>query len=557
MLVNIILICDLLLLAAVIAVYLRFSLRERTLLKNQAAQADELQQNVYRTRVLQEISDRVGYSLDTEKIVDIISSSLGTLLDFDTVSYLTLQGSRKKLNFRCQVKNSVPTSFIVGVKAKLLAAVNSITKQQYSSEDLEESLTGNLIDNHLSTRIRSFFNLPVFIGEDLVGLINVSSSRPGLYGEAQTDVLYSIVSQASSAVTKLRNILENEKGKLVSILNSMTDGVVMVDTENQIMVANPAVKQLLEINNSRDLTIYDLVDALAGKVDIRTKIEQAVYAHSPVFVEKIEFPSHILQLTITPVRNMDGKHLGAAATFHDITTEKDTEKLRQEFTAMIVHELRAPLTAVRWTAENLSKQVSKGTLVPEKVGEFAENITDSTKGMLELVNDLLDMAKLEAGKFELNVQENDLVPIIREQAEAFRPAAESKSLKISYNVPSKCLVRCDRVRVGQSMQNLLSNAIKYTESGEIEVILSADVTKGWAQVSIRDTGMGVSREDLPQLFSKFRQLKSTESARKGTGLGLAVTKAIVEAHGGKVWAESRGEGMGSTFFFALPLRNKL
>jgi signal transduction histidine kinase len=197
-----------------------------------------------------------------------------------------------------------------------------------------------------------------------------------------------------------------------------------------------------------------------------------------------------------------------------------------------------------------------GTLEPEKVKEIASNITTASKNMLELVNDLLDVAKLESGKFDLNIQEYDLANIIREQVQTYKAQAEQKHIQLNLSAPEKLVVKCDRVRVGQVLQNLLSNAIKYTEAGEVLVTLTTELDRNRVTVSVKDTGIGVGRDELPQLFSKFRQLKTAESARKGTGLGLAVSKGLVEAHGGQIWAESAGENMGSIFYFSLPLDMK-
>jgi signal transduction histidine kinase len=554
MLLNIILIVDLVLLAIMIGVYIRYTLRERHLLQGQVGQAYELQQRIYQIQVLKEIGERIGYSLDTNKIVEIITSSLGSLLEYDTVSYMVLQDKGEQLVFKCHVNNTVTHAFLDEVREKMLLSVSAILNKEFKPELVDESITGNILDDNLKVSLQSYFNLPVVIGDKLVGLINVGSQVPGQYGDAQASILYSITNQAATAVSKLQAILESEKGKLVAVINSMTDGVVMVDMHNQVLVSNPAVRSLLEIAGGQDTTMYDVVDALAGKVDIRTKIEQAIGSRSPIVINTVQLRNHVVQLTITPVRSQQGDQLGAAVVFHDVTTEKDLEKLRQDFTAMMVHELRAPLTAVRWSSESLGKLAVPGVIVePKKIEETALTISAASRNMLELVNDLLDVAKIEAGKFDLNLQDYDIVAIIKEQLLTFKALAEQKRLQLSDTLPDKFMVKCDKVRISQALENLLSNAIKYTDSGQVMVTLTVDQQNKKATVAVKDSGVGVSREDISQLFSKFRQLKNTDNARKGTGLGLVVSKGIVEAHGGQIWAESAGENMGTTFYFTLPL----
>ncbi len=554
MLLYIILIVDLVLLAVMIAVYIHYSFRERNLLQGQVGQAHELQQRIYQIQVLKEIGERIGYSLDTNKIVEIITSSLGNLLEYDTVSYMVLQENGEKLIFKCDVNNSVTHNFLNDVKEKMLLAISAILDKDLKTKPLDESITGNILDDNLKISLKSYFNLPVVIGDKLVGLINVASHEAGQYGDAQASILYSITNQAATAVSKLQLILESEKGKLVSVINSMTDGVVMADMHNQVLVSNPAVKKLLEIQSGTEATMYDVVDALAGKVDIRTKIEQAIGTHEPVVVNNVQLKNHVVEMTITPVRSQQGEQLGAAVVFHDITTEKDLEKVRQDFTAMMVHELRAPLTAVRWSSESLDKAAIPGSQIDAaKVKETATTIGAASRNMLELVNDLLDVAKIEAGKFDLNIQEYDIIAILKEQIQTFKALAETKHIELKITAPEKFVLKCDKIRISQAFENLLSNAIKYSDGGEVMASFAQDQQKNVAIISVKDAGVGIAREDLPMLFSKFRQLKNVDNARKGTGLGLVVTKGIVEAHGGQIWAESAGENMGTTFSFSLPL----
>jgi signal transduction histidine kinase len=553
MAISIILVVDFILLAVVISAYIYASVRERKFLSAKANQSLVLQQKVYQAEILKEINERIGYSLDTNKIVDIITSSLGNLLDYDTVSYMVLMEDGGRVIFKCHVQNSISHEFIESVKEHMLKSYEAILGSPIKPSSIDESVTGNILDDELRGGVESYFNLPVVISEKLVGLINVASGKKGSYGEDQASILYTITNQASTAVTKLQEILESEKGKMAAVIYSLTDGVITLDLNNQLLVSNPAVKSILDIPPDKILTMYDVVDSLAGKVDLRTKTEQALKQDKPVAVPDLVIKDKALELTITPVKNSASEQIGSSVVFHDITTEKTLDKTRQEFTAMMVHELRAPLTAVRWSSESLVKNLSAATgMEPDKVKDTVITIETASNNMLELVNDLLDVAKIEAGKFELNIQEYDIVEVLNEQAKAYRPQAEMKHLTINVTAPAKYSLKFDRVRIAQVLGNLISNSIKYTDSGQIELNLNVDEAGKQAVVAVKDTGIGVAPEDLNKLFSKFKQLKGSDHARKGTGLGLVVSKGIVEAHGGKIWAESPGENLGSTFSFSLP-----
>lgn len=554
MIVKILLIIDFIMLAVATSAYIYTSLRERKFLKQQAGQSLELQQKVYQAQVLKEIGERIGYSLDTNKIVEIITSSLGNLLSYDTVSYMMLENSGIVV-FKCQVENSVSHDFIYQVKDKMLLAYSAILNQEIKPQKIDESLTGNILDDSLNFGVNSFFNLPVVISGKLVGLINVASKESGRYGEDQASILYAITNQAATAVSKLQAVLQSEKGKLEGIIYSLTDGVITLDLEHRLMVFNSAVKDILEINTDKSLTMYDIVDALAGKVDLRTKLDQAIAEDKSIHVPEVILKNKALELSITPVKDNLGEKIGVSVVFHDITSEKALEKLRQEFTAMMVHELRAPLTAVRWSSESLIKNLaaSQSGVEPAKIKDTMITIETASNNMLELVNDLLDVAKIEAGKFELNMQDYDLIQVIKEQVNIFRPQAEAKHLEINFVSPEKYRLKFDKIRIGQVLGNLISNAIKYTDSGQIDINAVADMRKKEMVIAIKDSGLGISQEDLPQLFSKFKQLKSVDRSRKGTGLGLVVSRGIVEAHGGRIWAESPGENLGSTFYFSIPI----
>jgi signal transduction histidine kinase len=554
MIASILLFVDFLLLGVVFFFYFRRAMRERRRLQGVANQSLELQQKIYQIQVLQEIGERIGYSLDTNKITEIITNSIGALLEYDTVSVM-LFSDPENVVAKIHVHNTVSHRFVEEVKEKMLQATTLICGEEIDINKTDERITGTILDDHLKTTPESYINVPIIVADHLLGLINVASTKKFMYDVDQAQALYDITNQAATAVSKLENILENEKGRLSAILYSMTDGVLMVDLKNQLQVYNPAVVDLLQLPVGKDVTMFDILDALAGKVDLRTKIEEAIEKHMPITVPEVILKDKALELTITPVRDKQGEKQGASVILHDVTSEKSLEKLRQEFTAMMVHELRAPLTAVRWSSESLLKSLGspQAEVEVEKIKQGIGTIDTATINMLELVNDLLDVDNIEAGKFELNLQEYDLVAIIQDQVKTFTAQAEQKHLAMDVISPDSCRLKCDKVRISQVVDNLLSNAIKYTDSGRIDINVSREEEKKRVVVSIKDSGIGVTREDLNQLFSKFKQLTSTDRSRKGTGLGLVVSKGIVEAHGGQIWAESAGENMGSTFYFSLPL----
>ena len=253
-----------------------------------------------------------------------------------------------------------------------------------------------------------------------------------------------------------------------------------------------------------------------------------------------------LQILASPVKDKDGESLGAVVVFHDITQEKTLEKLREEFTAMMIHDLRSPLNNIRSLSEGLLRNDALGPEMKDALTMVRNQVTD----MLSLVNDLLDVAKLESGKFTITKEPTDLGSLVEEIVERHTSLAQERHLTIHADVaPDTTKIPIDGFRIRQVLTNLVSNALKFTDTGGVTIKVvrgDKDVT-----ISVADSGIGIPKEQLELLFTKFQQLKGGLTRHDGTGLGLVIAKGIVEAHGGKIWVESE-IGSGTTLAFTLP-----
>jgi PAS domain S-box-containing protein len=383
------------------------------------------------------------------------------------------------------------------------------------------------------------------------------------------------MNQASTAVSKLESILNQEKGKLNSMVKSMADGVAMVDTHNRLLVINPAAQEMLGIARAQP-TILEVLAAFASQTDLRTKIEQSINTDKLITEDQLKIGKKVLRVLISPVKDSDNKPLGAVVLFHDITKEKAIEQMREDFTSMMVHELRNPLTGIRSIANLLKQDSIKNE--HKKYQEFVDLIVSNSASMLDLVNDLLDVAKLEAGKFQINRKETDLAGVIEAKIHSFEPlAAESKltlKSKIESSLPQ---MEVDDVKIGQVVSNLLSNAVKFSEKGEIIVAAFTVAAKqdlaekvsalgmSWPGMkslkfdsdqlilAVIDSGVGIEEDQISKLFNKFSQLEQTSGLeKKGTGLGLVISKGIADAHGGGIGVFSEVR-KGSAFFVNLPM----
>ena len=539
---------------------------------------DQMKQRMYELSILRELGERIGYSLNVKKIVDIISGSIGNLLPYSTVAYM-LPTEEGRLTFNIILNQSVSKDFIKDVRSRMVKSASAVFSKKYDNQDVEESVSGVLSDPLSKQKVQSYFNIPIVINEKPAGIFTVSSTEEGLYKTSEdVEILFTIMNQASEAVSKLEQVLEIEKGKLNAMVSSMGDGVLMVDTKDSMIVVNPKTKSLLGIE-VKEPTIFEVFDAISKNFDLHSKMKESLEQDKEIIESDIQIGETFLQILISPVKDKKGEPLGTVVLFHDITKEKELEKMREDFTSMMVHELRSPLTGIRSIANLLRKDSVKSEKV--KYEEFIGLITQNSSSMLDLVNDLLDVAKLESGKFEIFKNPASLADVIKTRVESLSTLAQDNGISINQSVAPEVPAEFvfDDNKIGQVLNNLLSNAIKFTDKGgtitvsafickEAEDIakLAAGRDLGWpgltrgavcpansVVISVTDSGVGIPKAEIPKLFNKFQQLSTArKSEKKGTGLGLVIIKGVVEAHGGSTGVFSE-EGKGSTFYFTLPL----
>jgi signal transduction histidine kinase len=233
-----------------------------------------------------------------------------------------------------------------------------------------------------------------------------------------------------------------------------------------------------------------------------------------------------------------------------IKHEKNIKEIERNYITMMIHDLRAPLAVINGLADTL--KLHKNTLSADKFNNIISDIKRSSIAMLDTVNDLLDMAKIESGKIQLNLMECSINKIVQDAISIFDSTIADKHLKLKVLLPKEnVVVLCDENKISRVVSNLLSNAIKYTNRGLISIKM---VKLGSSvEISIKDTGIGISKSDMPKLFNRFQQLENGNKGHGlGTGLGLVIAKGIIEAHNGQIKVESK-LGKGSTFSFNLPI----
>ncbi len=552
----------------------------QTIKKNIERNKKETSDKLYEISILKELGERIGYSLNVENIIEVITGSLNQFIEYSAVSYILLRP--EKLIFKTRLEKSVSRNFLDEVKNRMVKSLSALTNSDLSSVAVEEVLSGALLLEDADLSVNSYFNIPLVIADELVGILTIADHRAGLYKEEEMTILYKLTNQASKAVSRLQEIVRVEQGKLNSMVESMSEGVIMTDQDYRLLVVNPAAKKAL--GTQGEISIFNLIQKMEGRLDIRGRLEESIKLDKILeFKNVVMQDERFYQILITPVKNVyginKGQILGCIVVFRDTTKEKELEDLRKDFTSMMVHELRSPIDGINKIADLIirrEKDLDKNKIV----FEYAPLIRNSASEMLRLVNNLLDASKIEAGKYEVFKTENNLQGLLKEKVSFYQASAESAgvelSLAVDQSLPEKFLF--DRNGISEVITNLLSNAIKFSNrDSKIKLVTflhnkTDDLVQEFSRVGIKeadkfkkpkmqgdyvcvaisDTGRGIEADKISQLFNKFKQLKNVTEMVKGTGLGLFITKGIIEGHRGEISVYSE-EGEGSIFFFTLPL----
>lgn len=288
----------------------------------------------------------------------------------------------------------------------------------------------------------------------------------------------------------------------------------------------------------------EMVERLAGAVgDVEQRLSE--------MLQQVWPEARDLSLSSSPVRNVEGEYQGRLYAFRDVTHEREMDRLKNEFVSLVSHELRTPLTSIKGYVDLLMEEET-GTL-DDQQREFLEVVKRNADRLVALINDLLDLSRIEAGRLEVQRVPVRVQEVIKQVGNSLRPQLDAKHQRLELELERALpAVLGDSDRLTQILTNLLSNAAKYTPSGG-RITVMARCARPLVEVAVRDTGIGMTPEEQAQVFTKFfRSRNKAAQAAGGTGLGLAITRQLVELHGGTMSFESE-PGQGSTFRFTLPV----
>ncbi len=379
----------------------------------------------------------------------------------------------------------------------------------------------------------------------------------------RTQKLAETVQELRNSRKALLNILEDveqakkqseqEQAKVKAIIDNFTDALLFFDQNKILQIFNPNAELLFRINSSEILrkNIQEIKEPPA-----LAKVLEKVRIKKEFRRQELQTPEGRTFEVTSIIVTKDGVEIGTLILIHDITREKRVERLKSEFVSIAAHQLRTPLSAIKWTLKMLLDG-DLGRLTKEQL-EFVEKTYQSNERMITLINDLLNVTRIEEGRYIYEKTPCKLETLSRQVIEAFQEEILRKKIRFGLLLPKEELpsIYVDQEKIKLVIQNLLDNAIKYTPAGGSIVISISRPTKDKIEFAIKDTGVGIPSDQQDRVFSRFfRGANILRLETTGTGLGLFIAKNIVEAHGGQIWFESK-ENQGTTFHFTLPIASQ-
>ncbi|HEV8720917.1 MAG TPA: ATP-binding protein [Candidatus Binatia bacterium] len=517
------------------------------------------------------IAETASQSLDTDKILnDTLDKSL-EILHFQVGYIRTLDPGTENLVVRTARGFSSPESLpnVVPLHSPPYGLVSTIvfeTREPYVSTDIQT-------DPNFKARtmqregLISVIVVPIMSKKCILGIMTVGSRKFHKFSKEEVSLLKAFGAQLGAALENAQLYGEVNKSKafIENLVENAGDAVISTDVADQILTWNRAAEVIFGYNKEeaigQSLAILLPVNRPGELEDIKNKVRLTGLLRNLEVRRKRKDGTIIeVALAISPIKDKGDNIIGFLQLAKDITEKKryerrlrELDKMKSDFVSNVSHELRTPLTAIKGSVDNMLDGIT-GPL-NEKQGRYLTRIKSNADRLTRLINNILDLSRIEAGRIDLRPANFSVVPLAKEVAEVLRTVAAEKLISLEVTSSNDGVdAWADRDKVTQVLMNLIGNAVKFTpEHGKVTVAVERD-GNDWVQVSVADTGPGILPEEANKIFVKFYQIDQAANQKtKGTGLGLAISKALVEMHGGKIWVESE-VGRGCTFSFTLPVQ---
>lgn len=532
--------------ALIVFLALYFRLKKKLVVLGAQCELQKVDINVLLqdSKYFNKLYEALDHISDLKKSLEVALETAKLLCAYDVATYIINDGLstyRKTILVNRISKTMLDTMITnsLGEFTKAGCVQSATVKEVISGETLDTDLTGLL-----STQV----SFPISLDNKVIGVLTLGALKPDALSTKVKDLLTKSLEIAVKNTASIKGILAKEQNTLTLILQNLSEGVVVMNRDLSIEFVNSTAASILGIKSLLELNFYDFSTSFSSKFNLEQKVAQVFEKNKSQEFNDISFGDKFVKIVLLPVA-FNNEVQSVAMLIYDHTSEIEFKRLETEFTAMIVHELRSPLTVVRGTTDMIIKNAE--TISKEQLTNLLTQMKVSAENMLSLVNDLLDTAKAEVGKLQLTKNYFDVNAIIEERMLYYLSIANERGISLTSTLDKTIgQLNIDDSKIKQVLNNLLSNSLKFTEKGgNVQITTRRD--HGFVEIVVADTGKGITDESKAKLFSKFMQFKQ-KTADKGTGLGLVITKGIIETHGGRIWVEDNIPN-GTKFIFTLPL----
>jgi PAS domain S-box-containing protein len=531
---------------------------------------------------LNDIAAAVTSSLDPREIYHLVMEKINQFFRVDAGSLLMLDDETGELVFVMTLEEGQEK--LVGLRVPAGAGIvgDVARTQQYAIVHDAESDPRfyRAVSDGIGYNVHSILCVPIVVKGRTIGVIELLNKRTGHFTEEEAIRLTRMAATIGIAIENARLFqqVSTVRDRFEAIVNSTNDGILMADMRGVVVASNPAAAQIF--HRSRESLIGCQLDELIDELMSRALVvEEPTWlnegaSHRVIEIELNDGPVRYVRHTTLPVLDTANMQIGRLALFEDIAKDRELARLREDYTGMLIHDLRAPLTAIMNGIMMMLRGL--GGPVSEQQRELLGIAYQGSQTMLEMVNTLLDISKMEQGRMNLNLEPLSPYALVDEAIERLRASIQQRRINLVQNLAiSLPPIEADRDKIVRVLQNLIDNAVKFSPERGIVTIggrylalashVAGDVHPDlpfalpemeageWLIYWVRDEGPGIPPQYHARIFEKFGQVQQQKS--RGTGLGLTFCKLAVEAHKGKIWLQSR-EGLGSTFAFALPVRQR-
>lgn len=502
-----------------------------------------------------ELNIKLTSVMDIDDLIVVIREYLTKFIDFNVFTILihNIEG-REEIILKSEIMRPVSRRLLDLAKSEISGFLLNykVVSEEENNKIMQtevEISQGKLIEADEKEQYTNFI-LPFKNGDRIYGAIHIASENAEVYKEKEKkSVVEAIISSVSGALASLEKMYKLQQSKTESLVGSLSNGIIMLNKSREVVLVNPAATRFTGVDKN-GFGFGEFLDILAEE-DLDEMIEKAMIKGEGNIIKETMIGQKYYEIYVISVKNPDNKIVGAGLVIHDITQLKVVDQMKSEFVSVASHQLRTPLTAVRLFIEMLLNGDAGEIKGQQK--EYLNNVYKSTDRMIRLVNDLLNISRIESNRMRIDPMPAQLEKLIKSVVDEERPLAELKRCSIGFMAPPEETpeVPIDKNLFRQVVHNLVTNAVKYSNAGG-KVDVSLKLQNGDYLIEVADKGIGIPKKFQARIFEKFsRADNAVKTETEGTGLGLYVCKKIVDTFDGKIWFET-SDNQGTKFFVLLP-----